>query len=64
MNDATWPTDRTACFGTCCHLHSTCQRYAAVDNSTEGTVFIDHCGMEYRMYIPILPSTKEASCTS
>lgn len=57
MNDATWPTETAACYGVCCRLHSTCQRYALVDNAAEGTVFIDHCGMEYRMYIPILPAT-------
>lgn len=59
MNDATWPTQTAACFGVCCHLHGTCQLYAAVENAREGTVFIDHCGMEYRMYIPILPAAEK-----
>ncbi len=52
----TWPTDKAICYGVCCHMHGTCQRYAAVDgNTNERQVAIDHCGPEYSLYIPILP---------
>jgi len=53
----TWPADRAACYGLACNQHGTCERYAAVDhNSNPQQVFVDNCGPEHPLYIPIVPA--------
>lgn len=51
-----WPADKAACYGVCCHLHGTCERYAAVDhNDNQQQVFVDHCGPQYSLYVAVIP---------
>lgn len=44
------------CFGIACHVHGTCQRYAACDHSSPDDHRIGDCGPEHALYVPILPA--------
>ncbi len=55
MNIQPITQDAPLCFGVCCHLHRTCQRYQQMDGASPAVLRIDYCGPEYALYIPVLP---------
>lgn len=44
------------CYGVCCHDHSVCLRYTALDGSTDDRPRIDNCGSDQSQFMPEAPN--------
>lgn len=56
MNILPITPENPVCFGVCCPIHGTCQRYADVDGNSDMTrIVTDNCGPEHALYVAMLP---------